>query len=111
MTGTFRVLLEMDVTPTHTAEFEAAWSEIAHSVAANPANLGQALMRSADHPGRYHVLTDWTDEGAFRRFERSPEQVGHRARLAPYRADVTMTTMHVVTQLPAHADSTHGRTR
>ena len=41
------------------------------SVAANPANLGQALMRGSDHPGRYHMLTDWTDETAFRSFERS----------------------------------------
>ena len=82
----------------------------ARSVAANPANLGQALMRSSDHPGRYHMLTDWTDETAFRSFERSAEHVGHRARLAPYRSGVTMTTMHIVAQLPAHPDGTHRRT-
>ena len=109
MTATFRVLLEMDVTPAHAAEFEATWSEIADSVAANPANQGQALMRSCEHPCRYHVLSDWTDEAAFRSFERSAEHVRHRARLAPYRGSVAMTTVRIVAQLPARADNTHER--
>jgi heme-degrading monooxygenase HmoA len=111
VTGTFRVLLEMHVTPAHAAEFEAAWSDVARSVSANPANLGQALMRSCDRPGQYHVLTDWTDEAAFRSFERSAEHVGHRARLAPYRTGVTMTTTHIVAELPAHPDGVHGKAR
>jgi quinol monooxygenase YgiN len=103
VSAVFRVLLQMEVTPTRAAEFEAAWSQIATSVAANPASLGQALMRSCEHPGRYHVLTDWTDEAAYRGFERSAEHIGNRARLAPYRTAVTMTTMHVITELPGRA--------
>jgi len=95
----FRVLLEMDVAPIHAAEFEAAWSAVAGVVAANPANRGQALMRSCDLPNVYHVLSDWTDEAAFRSFERSPEHAANRARLAPYRTGVAMTTMHVVAEL------------
>ena len=109
MTATFRVLLQMDVPLMRAAEFEAAWSDVATSVAANPANLGQALMRSGEHPCRYHVLSDWTDETAFRSFERSAEHVGHRARLARYRSGVVMTTMHIVAQVPAHGDRTYGR--
>jgi heme-degrading monooxygenase HmoA len=101
--ATFRVLLEMDVPPAHAARFEAAWSEVAGVVAANPANQGQALMRDCADPGRYHVLSDWTHEDAFRRFERSAEHAGNRARLAPYRAGVAMTTLHVLVQLPGRA--------
>ena len=103
MSASFRVLLEMDVAPAQAAQFEAAWSEVAGVVATNPANRGQALMRDCDHPGRYHVLSDWTDEDAFRRFERSAEHAGNRARLAPYRAGVAMTTLHVLVQVPGRA--------
>ena len=100
MSATFRVLLTMDVAPGRAAEFEAAWSAVAAVVAADPANRGQALMRSCDQPHVYHVLSDWTDEAAFRSFERSPEHAANRTRLGPYRTGVAMTTMHVVAQLP-----------
>jgi heme-degrading monooxygenase HmoA len=103
MTATFRVLLRMDVPPAHVAEFEAAWSQIADRVASNPASLGQALMRGVEDPGRYYVVTDWTDESAFRSFERSPEHEVNRARLAPYRTGVAMTTMHLVAEFPGKA--------
>jgi len=110
VTTAFRVLLEMDVPPIHAATFEALWLEVADNVAANPANLGQSLMRSCEHLCRYHVLSDWTDEVAFRSYERSPEHLRYRTRLARYRAGVTMTTMYIVAQLPARGDGTHGRT-
>jgi len=106
---TFRVVLQMDVAPQHAAEFEAAWSEVANSVAANAANLGQALMRSCEHPCQYFVLSDWTNEVAFRTFERSAEHVSNRATLARYRTGVVMTTTHVLAQFPAYSDSTDGR--
>ena len=111
MSATFRLLLQMDVIPAHVAEFEAAWSQIADRVATNPASLGQALMRGVEDPGRYYVVTDWTDENAFRSFERSGEHEANRARLAPYRTGVTMTTTHLVAHRPAHPAPTPGRAR
>ena len=96
MSAVFRVLLSMEVRAEQSAEFERTWTAIATSVAEHPANLSQALMRGRDGDGRYHILSDWTDEDAFRRFEHSDAHVEFRARLAPYRTGVTMSTMHVV---------------
>jgi heme-degrading monooxygenase HmoA len=109
MSVIFRVLLQMDVSPDHTAEFEAAWSQVAAGIAANPANLGQALMRDCEDSRRYHVLSDWTDENAFRAFERSDLHAGNRAELALYRESVTMTTLYVLAQLPGHRNPTNGK--
>jgi heme-degrading monooxygenase HmoA len=97
----FRVLLSMDVHADRAPEFERAWTAVASAIAGHPANLAQALMRGNDGDGRYHILSDWTDEAAFRDFEHSEAHVAYRARLAPYRAGVTMTTMHVVRELRA----------
>ena len=93
MTGTFRVLLTMRVTPEHAGDFERVWADIAAAIAAEPACLGQELWRDAAEPDRYHVISDWADEETFRRFERGTAHVGHRHRLAPLRSEVTMTTM------------------
>jgi heme-degrading monooxygenase HmoA len=101
--GVFRVLLSMDVNAGQASQFEAVWSEIAAEIAAHPANLAQALMRGSEPVHRYHILTDWTDENSFRRFERSEAHVAYRKRLAPYRGDVTMSTMHIVREVPQAA--------
>jgi heme-degrading monooxygenase HmoA len=105
MSTVFRVLLSMDVRAGSASEFERTWAAIAASIARHPANLAQALMRGGDEDGRYHILSDWTDEDAFRRFEHSDAHVVYRARLAPYRSGVTMTTMHVVQELHAPRQS------
>jgi heme-degrading monooxygenase HmoA len=99
MTGVFRVLLSMDVRADQTNEFERAWTAIAESIAEQPANLSQSLMRSNEEASRYHILSDWTDEESFRVFELSEAHVAYRARLAPYRSGVTITTMHVVGEI------------
>ncbi|HKT06231.1 MAG TPA: antibiotic biosynthesis monooxygenase family protein [Rugosimonospora sp.] len=100
MIGAFRVLLSMEVPAGSAAEFEDVWSAIAAEVSAHPANLAQALMRGSEPDERYHILTDWTDENSFRTFERSEAHVAYRKRLAPYRGAVTMSTMHIVRDVP-----------
>ncbi|MEU4563489.1 antibiotic biosynthesis monooxygenase family protein [Actinoplanes sp. NPDC023936] len=98
MSGVFRVLLTMRIDPDRDAEFEQAWTEIARVISREPANLAQELYRE---PGPvYHVVTDWTDEESFRRFETSEAHRGNRARLDPYRRAVRMTTMRLVHRSP-----------
>ncbi|MFI6903497.1 antibiotic biosynthesis monooxygenase family protein [Nonomuraea sp. NPDC050394] len=87
---TFRVLLDIQVRPGQEDAFERTWREVAEGIAAHPANRGQSLLRGED---AYYVITDWTDESAFRQFELSPAHVDNRARLAPYRTGGSMATM------------------
>ena len=97
--GTFRVLLTMEIRPGMAAEFEQTWLSIGEAVTSHPANLGQWLMRSAEEPQTYHIISDWADEPRFREFEHSAAHVTHRERLHPYRARGSMTTTHVVFRL------------
>lgn len=93
--GFFRVMLRMDIHPGMEADFERTWHAVGDAITADPASIGQTLSRG-EEDGVYYVVSDWTDEPGFRRFERSAEHVGHRTRLHPFRSSGSMTTMHVV---------------
>lgn len=95
----FRVVLRLRVHEGMEDQFETTWRQVGASIAAQPAVRGQWLLRGADQPGTYWIMSDWTDEPRFRAFERSAEHVEHRKLLQPYRADVSMTTMHVACHL------------
>ncbi len=95
----FRVLLRMQINPGMCDDFERTWREVGDSVTAHPANLGQWLMRSAEEPDVYYIISDWVDEPRFREFEHSEAHVGHRTKLHPYRSGGSMTTMHVVCEM------------
>jgi heme oxygenase (mycobilin-producing) len=102
MSGTrqaFRVLLRFHIHPGMERDFERTWLEIADVVTNHPANLEQWLMRSAEEPGIYYIISDWADEAGFRQFEGSDAHVGHRTRLHPFRSSGSMTTMQVVHHL------------
>ncbi|GBP99896.1 antibiotic biosynthesis monooxygenase [Streptomyces spongiicola] len=96
--GTFRVLLTVQVRPGMEADFEKVWAEGGKEVTAQPANLGHTLARGAgDGEGSvYYVVSDWTDRESFLGFERSPEHVRHREKLHPYRTGGSLATMHLV---------------
>ncbi|KNB50324.1 antibiotic biosynthesis monooxygenase [Streptomyces caatingaensis] len=87
-------------------EFERVWREIGDAVTSHPANLGQWLAHGED--GDYYIVSDWTDETGFRRFETSRRHLKHRQALHPYRSAGSMTTMRVVAHLPGAAGA--GRT-
>ncbi|MEV4438271.1 antibiotic biosynthesis monooxygenase family protein [Streptomyces sp. NPDC049577] len=95
----YRVILRMEIRPDAAEEFERTWRAVGELIAREPANLGQVLTRDVEHPGVYYVVTDWTDEQGFRRFERSEAHVGHRRRLAPYRTGGEMAVTRVVHDL------------
>ncbi|MEU8530278.1 MULTISPECIES: antibiotic biosynthesis monooxygenase [Streptomyces] len=79
-----RVLLRIRIEPGHEAEFEELWLAHSRTVRTFPDNHGQQLLTGGT--GDYTVLTDWTDEPAFRAFEQSPEQQAYLQRLWPMRA-------------------------
>ncbi|MEU6846118.1 antibiotic biosynthesis monooxygenase family protein [Streptomyces sp. NPDC046716] len=96
---THRVILRMEVFPELAADFERTWQEVAEAISAEPANLGQTLVRDTEDEGVYWVLTDWSDEPRFRAFESSPQHVLHRMRLKPYRRGGAMYVTEVVRHL------------
>jgi heme-degrading monooxygenase HmoA len=98
--GTFRVMLVMHIHPGMEADFEQTWLRVGEAVTGHPANLGQWLMRSAEEPGVYHIISDWTDEPRFREFEHSAAHLAHRQKLHPFRSGGRMTTAQVVYHLP-----------
>ena len=95
----FRVELQMEIHPGRQADFESAWLAVGEAVTSHPANLGQELLRDLEEPTRYYITSDWTDEEAFRAFERSDVHLRHRQALHPYRAAGPMRVMRKVLQL------------
>lgn len=91
----FRVILRMEIRPGMGADFEATWTDVAGVIAAEPANLRQSLARSTDGSGDYFIISEWTSEPEFRRFECSEAHLHHRERLHPYRTGGQMWTMDV----------------
>ncbi|AQZ63515.1 Antibiotic biosynthesis monooxygenase [[Actinomadura] parvosata subsp. kistnae] len=106
--GVFRVMLRMRIKPGMTEEFEQAWFHVSDLIRHHPANRGQWLSRSAEEPGVYYVVSDWTDEPRFREFEKSDRHAEHRAKLAAFRSASSMTTMSVVHDLPRDARAHQG---
>lgn len=95
----FRVLLRFHIHPGMERDFERTWLAIADVVTNHPASLEQWLMKSAEEPSVYYIISDWADEAGFREFEHSAAHVGHRTKLHPYRSSGSMTTMQVVHHL------------
>jgi heme-degrading monooxygenase HmoA len=97
--GVVRVLLRMEVRPGCEAEFEQTWLEIGHRIAAQPANLGQQLVRSTTESHVYWVVTDWADETSFRTFELSAPHQENRRALNRFRVAGEMTVTRLVHRL------------
>ncbi|MFM9368692.1 antibiotic biosynthesis monooxygenase family protein [Streptomyces sp. Da 82-17] len=94
------VILRMEIFPGKTAEFERTWLAIGESIAGEPANRGQSLVRSLEEEGVYYVVTDWSSEAEFRAFETSERHVQNRRRLQPYRRAGDMAVTEPVHRLP-----------
>lgn len=97
----FRVLLRMQAAPGKERDFPGTWLAVGETIAVQPGNLGQSLMRSHDEPGVFYVLSDWVDEEHFRGFEHSAGHAENRRRLRTVRAGVSMTTMWLIHSIPA----------
>lgn len=95
---TLRVLLHIDIKDGLSDQFEQLWQRHSAFVATLPDNHGQSLLRRRDDPSRFVVTSDWTDEPAFRTFERSPQQQQYLQRLWPIRAGGQMILLDLVSQ-------------
>ncbi|WP_019869949.1 antibiotic biosynthesis monooxygenase family protein [Salinispora oceanensis] len=98
-----RVLLQIDIRPGWEEDFERLWYGHARYVNRLGDNHGQSLLRRTDGAGGYVVLTDWTNEPAFRAFEQSPEQQSYLKKLWPMRQGGSMSLLTVVTELAGTA--------
>ncbi|WP_406728634.1 antibiotic biosynthesis monooxygenase family protein [Streptomyces sp. GD-15H] len=106
--ASYRVMLRMEIRPGMEEEFEKVWLAIGDSVTSHPASLGQTLARATDEENIYYILSDWTDEPSFRRFETSERHLEHRQQLHPYRSAGSMATMQVVARVaPAGTHRSH----
>ncbi|GAB3184987.1 2-polyprenyl-6-methoxyphenol hydroxylase-like FAD-dependent oxidoreductase [Micromonospora palomenae] len=63
----------------------AAWRAVAGQVGELPGNLVQALLRDADDPRSFVVVTEWTDESALRGYENGPVAARFSAAVRPLR--------------------------
>jgi heme oxygenase (mycobilin-producing) len=95
----FRVVLRFGVRQGMEEGFETTWRQVGAAIAAQPGVRSQWLLRSAEEPATYWIMSDWADERQFRAFERGAAHLEHRKSLQPYRADVSMTTMHIACHL------------
>lgn len=93
----FRVVLRMQTRPGAGRAFEATWGEVARTIATDPANLGQWMLRDVTDPDVYYVISDWVDERSFREFEHSAAHLENRRRLGEHRIAGWMGTMTPVT--------------
>ncbi|MBT2447888.1 antibiotic biosynthesis monooxygenase [Streptomyces sp. ISL-43] len=94
-----RVILRMEIFPEMAADFEKVWLTIGEAIAAEPANVGQTLVKSNEAIGLYFVFTDWRTEKEFRDFEVSARHTLHRQKLKPYRRTGAMDVTEVVFRL------------
>ncbi|WP_420801630.1 antibiotic biosynthesis monooxygenase family protein [Pseudofrankia asymbiotica] len=98
-------MLTMHVHPGREEEFEQTWLRIGDGVTGHPANLGQWLVRSADEPSTYYIVSDWVNERLFREFESTPGHLEHRKILHPLRARGSMATGALLAFLPGAASA------
>ncbi|MFD9226039.1 NAD(P)-binding domain-containing protein [Streptomyces sp. NPDC060064] len=100
-TPLFRVILRMEIQSGTQDEFERTWWEVGSAISRQPANRGQTLTRATEGDSPvYYVITDWTDEAAFRAFEIGEAHVEHRRRLGKYRTSGEMITTQTVYDIP-----------
>ncbi len=96
----FRVTLRMEVARGMAETFEKVWLGVGNTIAGETDNLGQWLLKSADDDDVYYVVSDWQGEPSFRAFERSAQHAENRRKLSPYRLASSMSTAHLVFELP-----------
>ncbi|MFI5273069.1 MAG: antibiotic biosynthesis monooxygenase family protein [Ktedonobacterales bacterium] len=73
-------LFHVQVPPQATQGFEQSWAKRAGLVDAMPGFRGIDVLKDAQEPGKYIVLTRWESREDFERWANSPEFVAGHAR-------------------------------
>ncbi|GII95055.1 antibiotic biosynthesis monooxygenase family protein [Sinosporangium siamense] len=80
--GTARVLIYYRAPGGDSEVIEKAYHEISAEMAGTAGLLRNELIRDADEPDSFLVLSEWQDLDAFRLWERGPQ---HRGTTSPLR--------------------------
>lgn len=98
----------LPVIPGQEEEFEAAFGQARHIIAAMPGFISLSLSRSIESPGTYLLLVEWeTLEDHTEGFRGSPEYQQWRALLHPFYEPFPVVEhyTHVTSARPADAHS------
>ncbi|MBT2208992.1 MULTISPECIES: antibiotic biosynthesis monooxygenase [Actinomadura] len=79
---TVRVMVFASVKEDQRGPFEAAYTEVASTVAGTPGHVRDELLRDDARPGGYILLSEWESEEQFRAWEDAPV---HRRATTPMR--------------------------
>jgi heme-degrading monooxygenase HmoA len=79
---TARVMVIATVAPGKEAAFEAAYAQVTRQVKGTPGHIRDELLRAADEPGAYVLLSEWESVAAFKAWEDAPI---HRETTTPMR--------------------------
>ncbi|MEV4113915.1 antibiotic biosynthesis monooxygenase family protein [Nonomuraea sp. NPDC049695] len=107
--GRLRAVLTFTVGQGDAEEFEDAWGKVADWARAWPGCIRQTLSRATggdDGEIVYVITSDWSDDAAFRSFERSKEQDVVTADLRRLRRSARMELQAVVGERLAAGVST-----
>ncbi len=77
-----RVMVFARIDEQHAEQFEAAYAEVTRTVAGTTGHIRDELLRDADDPGKYVLLSEWISAEQFLAWENAPV---HRAVTTPMR--------------------------
>ncbi len=81
---TARMMVFAQVIPGKEAEFEAAFAEVSRKVKGTPGHVRDELLREADRPGSYVLLSEWESKEAFLAWEDAPIHMNTTTPMRPY---------------------------
>jgi heme-degrading monooxygenase HmoA len=79
-----RVLVFATIKPGAADAFEAAYGEVTRKVKGTPGHIHDELLRSADSPDDYILLSEWESRDAFLAWEDAPIHRQTTTPLRPY---------------------------
>jgi heme oxygenase (mycobilin-producing) len=77
-----RVMVFASIRDGEQAAFESAYAQVTAAVRGTDGHIRDELLREADRPDRYVLLSEWESEAAFRAWEDAPV---HRELTTPMR--------------------------
>ena len=79
-----RVLVFAQIKPGEAEAFEAAYAAVTRRVKGTPGHVHDELLRSADDPDAYILLSEWESREAFLAWEDAPIHRQTTTPLRPY---------------------------